>query len=83
MTRRGATCLVCETTVPLSQVRAQAQAGGLGSQLVCVVAEGERGRTYVEATDAQVDASQVPVPQDAPLGSLPHNPRAVTTPNYA
>jgi len=82
VTRRGATCLVCETTVPLSQVRTQAQAGGLGSQLVCVVAEGERGRTYVEATDAQVEASQVPVPEDAPLGSLPHNPRAVTTPNY-
>lgn len=82
VTRRGATCLVCDTTVPLSQVRAQAQAGGLGSQLVCVVAAGERGRTYVEATDAQVEASQVPVPEDAPLGSLPHNPRAVTTPNY-
>ena len=82
VTRRGATCLVCETTVPLSEVRAQAQAGGLGSQLVCVVAEGERGRAYVEATDAQVEASQVPVPEEAPLGSLPHNPRAVTTPNY-
>lgn len=82
VTRRGATCLVCDTTVPLSEVRAQAQAGGLGSQLVCVVAEGERGRAYVAATDAQVEASQVPVPDDAPLGSLPHNPRAVTTPNY-
>jgi len=82
VTRRGATCLVCETTVPLSEVRAQAQAGGLGSQLVCVVAEGERGRVYVEATDAQVEASRMPVPDDAPLGSLPHNPRAVTTPNY-
>lgn len=82
VTRRGATCLVCDTTVPLSEVRSQAQAGGLGSQLVCVVAEGERGRVYVEATDAHVEASQVPVPDDAPLGSLPHNPRAVTTPNY-
>ena len=82
LTRRGATCLVCETTVPLGEVRAQAQAGGLGSQLVCVVAEGERGRVYVEATEIQVEASRVPVPEEAPLGSLPHNPRAVTTPNY-
>lgn len=82
VTRRGATCLVCETMVPLGEVRAQAQAGGLGSQLVCVVAEGERGRVYVEATEVQVEASQVPVPDDAPLGSLPYNPRAVTTPNY-
>lgn len=71
VTRRGATCLVCDTTVPLSEVRAQAQAGGLGSQLVCVVAESERGRAYVEATDAHVEASQVPVPDDAPLGGLP------------
>ncbi len=82
VTRRGATCLLCGTAVPLSEVRAQARAGGLGSQLVCVVAEGERGRAYVAATGAQVEASQVPVPDDAPLGSLPHNPRAVTTPNY-
>ncbi len=71
VTRRGATCLVCETTVPLSEVRSAAQAGGLGSQLVCVVAQGERGRTYIEANDAQVEASQVPMPEAAPLGSLP------------
>ena len=82
VTRRGATCLVCGTSVPLKEVREQAQAGGLGSQLVCIVAKGARGRVYVEANQDHVDASLVPTPDDAPGGDLPHNPRAVTTPNY-
>lgn len=82
VTRRGATCLVCGTAVPLKDVRTLAQAGGLGSQLLCIVAEGKRGRAYVEATQDHIEASQVPTPDDAPVGDLPHNPRAVTTPNY-
>ena len=82
VTRSGATCLACGTTAPLKEVRAAAKAGGLGSQLVCTVAEGRRKRIYADADDEQVEASRVDPPTSAPTERLPNNPRAITTPNY-
>ena len=82
VTRRGATCLVCGTSVPLKDVRTLAQAGGLGSQLLCIVAEGKQGRVYFEATDEQVEASRVPIPDDAPVGDLPAKALGFRVPQY-
>jgi putative DNA methylase len=80
--RRGATCLVCHTTVPLAEVRKAAKAGDLGSQLLCTVAEGQRNRLYIDADNEQVVAADVDAPLNVPDGDLSHNPRAITTPNY-
>ena len=67
VSRRGATCLACGSAVPLKDVRAAAQAGGLGSQLVCTIAEGDRRRIYVAATEDQVLAAQVPTARQSAL----------------
>jgi len=80
--RRGATCLVCHSTVPLAEVRQAAKAGDLGAQLLCTVAEGTRKRVYLDADDDQRDAAAVDRPAEVPDGELAHNPRAITTPNY-
>ncbi|MHB8294346.1 MAG: DUF1156 domain-containing protein [Acidimicrobiales bacterium] len=69
--RRGATCLVCNTTIPLAEVRQAAKAGDLGSQLLCTVAEGQRSRLYLAADDDQVAAAHVDSPHDVPETSLP------------
>ena len=69
--RSGATCLACNTAVPLSMVRQIAKAGGMGSQLVCTVAEGTRQRVYLEATEDQIAAAQVTRPIDLPETALP------------
>ena len=82
VTRSGAICLACGTAVPLKEVRAAGKANGLGSQLVCIVAEGDRKRIYMPAHDDHLHASQVEPPADPPSGALPHNPRAITVPNY-
>ncbi len=82
VSRRGATCLACSSAIPLSEVRAVAQAGGLGSQLVCIVAAGDRKRVYLEADSSHIRAADLEPPPDPPSGDLPFNPRAVTTPNY-
>ncbi len=71
VTRRGATCLVCGTSVPLKVVRELAQSGGFGSQLACIVAEGVRGRCYIEATQDHIDASHVAIPDQSPTENLP------------
>ena len=81
-TRSGAICLACGSAIPLKEVREAAQDGGLGSQLVCIAAEGNRQRVYLEADLAHVSAADIEPPSDPPSGDLPFNPRAVTTPNY-
>ncbi len=80
--RGGAVCLACGSAVPLKEVRAAAKADGLGSQLVCIVAEGDRRRIYLPSDDAHVEAALVEPPDNPPFGGLPFNPRAVTAPNY-
>ena len=80
--RSGATCLVCDGAIPLKAVRDAAKHGDLGSQLLCVVGEGNRKRIYVNASDGHAVAAAVVPPDDVPTGDLPVNPRAITAPNY-
>ena len=51
--RRGAVCICCKAPVPFEHVRAEGKAGRMGAQLMAVVAEGDRGRTYMPATSEQ------------------------------
>jgi putative DNA methylase len=81
--RNGATCLVCNSAVPLSYVRAEGKAKRMGTQLLAVVAEGVRTRHFLPApTDHEAMAQRVQRPVDVPDTELPYNPRAFTTPNY-
>ena len=45
--RQGATCIACKTSIPLSYVRAEAQAGRMYVIPLAIVAEGQRGRVYL------------------------------------
>ncbi|WP_232333693.1 DUF1156 domain-containing protein [Agromyces laixinhei] len=69
--RTGATCVSCQTAVPLEYVRSQSRDVGLGAQLMAVVAEGNRSRVYLPATSEQIDAASVGRPTDLPQGNLP------------
>jgi len=80
--RTGATCLVCDSPVPLAHVRAEGKAGRVGAQLMAVVAEGQRQRIYLPPDEGQESAANVPRPEDVPDTELPHNPRDFKTPNY-
>ncbi|WP_447589624.1 DUF1156 domain-containing protein [Microbacterium lacticum] len=80
--RLGATCIGCESAVPLKYIREQGKSHGLGAHLMAVVAEAKRQRIYTAPTLADVDAASVPVPVDVPLGDLAANPRDFKTPNY-
>ena len=82
VTRSGATCLVCQSAVPLKDVRAAAQAGGLGSQHVCTVAAGNPGRIYLEAQAEHLPSAEVPRPENPPSGDLPHDALGFRVQNY-
>ena len=69
--RTGATCVGCQTPVDLAYVRAEGRDGGVGAQLISVVAEGDRKRLYLPSSDFQSSAASSAVPQDVPETDLP------------
>lgn len=69
--RTGATCIVCDTPVPLEYVRAEGRAGRMGAQLMAIVAEGDRQRMYLAPSSDQVAAAELDRPQDVPETDLP------------
>lgn len=68
--RTGATCIACNTAVPLEYVRRSSRDHGLGAVLMAVVAEGKRQRIYSERTAVHRNAADVQPPSDVPEGDL-------------
>jgi putative DNA methylase len=69
--RQGATCIACDTPVPLTYIRAEGQAKRMGQQLMAVVAQGQRQRVYLPATAEHIKAADVPRPDNVPEAELP------------
>ena len=80
--RMGATCVGCQTPVPLTYVRHEGKTKGLGARVISVVAEGDRRRVYVPARSIDHEALKIARPESAPEGDLAPDPRAITAPNY-
>lgn len=80
--RRGATCLHCGASINFDYVRDESCEGRMGSRLMAVVAEGARGRIYVSPSDEQIDAADVPLPDDYPDGKLAYYPGHLNTVIY-
>jgi len=54
----------------------------MGTQLLAIVAEGPKGRSYLNATDDQIAVARSVTPSWFPDTELPLNPRDFKTPNY-
>ncbi|GGM39990.1 DUF1156 domain-containing protein [Dactylosporangium sucinum] len=62
VSRSGASCLSCGSTMPLSFVREEGRADRLGATLMAIVAAGKRERIYLPPTVEHIDAAYVPKP---------------------
>lgn len=80
--RTGAVCLACATPANFDYLREQGSAGRMSSQLMAVVAEGDRKREYFSPTLEQIEAAQVERPSDAPAQDIGHHPRDIRTQLY-
>lgn len=69
--RTGARCIGCETSVPLTYVRAEGKAGRIGSHLIATVAEGRRTRHYLAPNDVMRDAADIVRTETPPAGMIP------------
>ncbi len=64
-------CLMSGAPMPFEYLRSEAKAGRMGARLMAVVAEGDRGRLYLEPTDEHESVAHVLAPSDAPDTNLP------------
>ena len=69
--RNGAKCLVCGTAIGFAHIRSEGRNRRIGAQLIAVVAEGSRGRTYLSPSADQLNPVRSLSPIDGPIGSLP------------
>lgn len=80
--RTGASCIACDAVASMDYLRGEGRAHRMGQQLMAVVAEGNRQRIYLPATDEHVSAARADRPVDTISGDLGYDPRAITAPNY-
>jgi putative DNA methylase len=73
VSRAGAVCLLCGTPVPLSYIRAEGKAGGMGAQLMAIAAEGPHQRYYLPPNEDHEKAADVLRPEDVPDAELPEH----------
>ncbi|MFL5625119.1 MAG: DUF1156 domain-containing protein, partial [Ktedonobacteraceae bacterium] len=69
--RQGATCVACGTSVPFDYIRNEGRAGNIGSQLIAIVAEGQRGRFYLAPNELHITTATMPRPVNIPETDLP------------
>lgn len=83
VSRTGATCVSCRGAVDRDYIKAEGVAGRMGAQLMAVVAEGNRQRTYLPSSSEQeTAAARAERPIDIPDQELGHDPRNLWTPAY-
>ena len=80
--RKAFFCLVSGVPVTYDYIRNEGQAGRMGTRLMAVVAEGDRGRVYLPPTREHESVASGMNPQWKPEALLPNNPRDFKTPLY-
>lgn len=71
LSRQGAVCVACQFAVERKYLRDEGRASRLGSQLLAIVADGNRRRIYIAPDAEHVSAADVPRPHDLPPQTMP------------
>lgn len=81
---RGANfqCLLSDTPIEPKYIYSEAKAGRMGERLMAIVAEGNRGRVYLEPTAEQIAIAGTAQPEWKPEVEMPANPRWFSPPAY-
>lgn len=81
---RGANfrCLISDTAITAKHLTASGKAGQMGQTLIAIVAEGKRGRVYVEPLKAHEDIALSAQASWRPEQRQPKNPRWFSPPAY-
>lgn len=80
--RRGAKCLACGSAVPFGYVREESRAKRMGTKLMAIVAEGDRRKLYLDATNEHVEAASQGTPVGLPSGNIFNWPGRINVYTY-
>ena len=80
--RNGAECLLTGSPIPLEYIREEGKANRLGTRLLAIVAEGNRGRLYLSPTEHQEQIAHTAEPHDVPETDLPKQALGFRVQNY-
>ena len=69
--RQGARCIVCGIPVAFDYIRNEGKAGRMASQLMAIVAEGQRGRMYLPPSNEQATTAAQAISSGVPETNLP------------
>ena len=81
---RGANfrCLLSGSPIASDYIKTESMARGLGTRLMAIVAEGDRGRVYIAPTSDHVNTARAAVPQWRPQLNMPRDRRWFSPPLY-
>lgn len=80
--REGAFCVSCKSAVELKYIREESRGKRMQSQLMAIVAEGNRRRLYLAPADAHVSAASEPTPSGVPGGNIFNWPGRINVYTY-
>ena len=79
--RTGGTCILSQTAMPFTYIRAEGKAGRMKERLMAIVAEGNRGRVYLSPTQGMIGIASSAKPDWKPKTPL-HGKCRVNVSNY-
>ena len=69
--RTGARCIVSGEPMAFDYVRSEGKAGRMGAQLMAIVTEGKRGRSYYSPSEEHARIAESAEPSWKPVGNVP------------
>ena len=75
-------CVVSGSTIPSEHIYSEAMAQRMGAKLMAVVAEGSRGRVYLDPSEEMERVAALAKPTWKPELPMPENPRWFSPPLY-
>ena len=75
-------CPICSSLTTDDYVRRMGQRREIGTQMMAIVLETQSGTQYISPTVGQLQAADVPIPDDAPPGELPEHDAHFTPYGY-
>ena len=82
VSRKGAVCLLSKNPMPFPYVREQAKKGNMRNQMMAIVGEGNRCRTYHAPNETHIKAAEQAVPGWRPDCEMPKKHRNFQPPVY-
>ncbi|TRZ87910.1 MAG: DUF1156 domain-containing protein [Streptomycetaceae bacterium] len=82
ISRNGANCVSCGTSVSLVYIREQGVSGNIGKQIMAVAAQGKGQRHYLELDQLTWNEDEITLPQDLPETEIAVHPQYMGTPRY-